>query len=245
MIVHRGGNMSLSSQVKVRLNKFSNSQIFTYSDFSDLGNFEAVANALSRLKKSGVINRIAKGKYFVPKNTRFGIVGPSEAEILKSYLKEQGGYVAGLSTFNSLGLSTQIPNEILISGVKSSRKQKLGQLNIRFQKGPLFKFKQEEIPLIQILEALKEIKKIPNSNINNSIKILRNKIERLDKNKKERIVQLVSSYRPSVNALLGALLEKSEPAMSNRLRKNLNPFSKYKIGVSIEALENKKKWNIE
>lgn len=245
MRVHRGGSMSLSSQVKERLNKFSNGQIFTYSDFSDLGNFEAVANALSRLKKSGVISRLAKGKYFVPKNTRFGTVGPSEAEILKSYLKKQGGYVAGISTFNTLGLSTQVSNEILISGVKSSRKQKLGQLNIRFQKGPLFNFKQEEIPLIQILEALKEIKQIPDSNINNSIKILRNKIEGLEKNKKERLVQLVSNYRPSVNALLGALLEKSEPEMSNSLRKSLNPFSKYKIGISIDTLENKKKWNIE
>jgi hypothetical protein len=78
-----------------------------------------------------------------------------------------------------------------------------------------------------------------------SILILKNKIEKLEKKEKERLIQLVSSYRPSVKALLGAILEELVPEMSFELKKSLNPLSKYKIGISDIILENKKKWNIE
>jgi predicted transcriptional regulator of viral defense system len=236
--------MSLSSQVKNKLNRFRNGQVFSFSDFEDLGNFEAVANALSRLKKAGVINRLSKGKYFVPQKTRFGTLGPSENQILESYLKTQGGYITGQATLNTLGLSTQVPNEIVIGGVRSSRTQKIGALNLRFQKGPQFKVKKEEMGLVQILEALKNIKNVSDGNLEESIEIMKNKIKGLNRIERIKLVKLAPNYRPSVKALLGAILEEWDRKLVKVLKMSLNPFSTYDLGA-ISNLPNKKAWNIK
>jgi hypothetical protein len=236
--------MSLSSQVKDKLNRFGDGRIFTYSDFEDLGNFDAVANALSRLKKAGVISRLSKGKYFIPKKTRFGNLGPSENQILESYLKTQGGYITGQATFNALGLSTQVPNEIVIGGVKSARRQKIGNLNLRFQKGPQFKVKKNEVGLVQTLEALKNLKKVSDGDLGESIEVMKTKIRELNRPNRIKLVKLASNYRPSVRALLGAILEESDRKLSKILKNSLNPFSSYDLGT-ISNLPNKKGWNIK
>jgi hypothetical protein len=243
--IELGVYMSLSSQVRERVKKYRDGQVFTYSEFSDLGNFEAVANALSRLKKKGVVARLSKGKYYVPRESKFGTLGPSEWQIIDVYLKNQGGYVAGQSAFNALGLSTQIPNEIVIAGSRSSRKAKVGFLNLRFKQGPQFPTKFKDTTLIQILEALKDIRSIPDAKVNETFQILKQRVQALDRNERSRLAGIAENYRPAVRALLGAILETSDRKNAKQLMETLNPLSTYNLGLSQELLPNRQKWKIK
>lgn len=57
--------------VRARIEEGGPDTIWTYSDFAFLPPY-AVAAALSRLSKKGVLKRVRKGLYYAPKETRFG-----------------------------------------------------------------------------------------------------------------------------------------------------------------------------
>ena len=63
------------------------------------------------------------------------------------------------------------------------------------------------IPLLQILDAIKYIKIIPDSNVMRSLMRLRVIISELDEKSKRTLVALAMNYQPMVRAITGALLE--------------------------------------
>ena len=68
--------------------KFNKGEIFFISDFTQLGNYEAVRKSLQRLTTEEKIKRISKGIYFLPKNhERLGILFPHAEEIAKAIAK--------------------------------------------------------------------------------------------------------------------------------------------------------------
>ena len=70
--------MKVSQAVRQKIKEIGPGQIFGLQDFEQLGNSQAVVLELSRLSKKGEIQRLTKGKYYVPKSTRFGKIGPDE-----------------------------------------------------------------------------------------------------------------------------------------------------------------------
>lgn len=70
-----------------------------------------VSNVLSGLVKNGKLVRIAQGIYLKPKQTRFGIVYPSVAEVVAVIAKRDHAQVlpSGYTALNRLGLSEQVP----------------------------------------------------------------------------------------------------------------------------------------
>ncbi len=76
-----------------------------YSDFSNLPP-TAVSKTLSRLAQDGVLQRVSKGLYYRPRQTRFGSSRPSQSDIQK-LLTKHSLHPAGLSAANLLGFTTQ------------------------------------------------------------------------------------------------------------------------------------------
>lgn len=79
-------------------------------DFDDLGNPNAVDQALADLHTAGELRRIRRGLYWRGRRTAFGMSRPSNADILEqitglTYGIGPSGYSAALS----LGFSTQVP----------------------------------------------------------------------------------------------------------------------------------------
>ena len=65
--------MSIMQQVRERVALAQPGQVLTYADFQvNEGQLEALAAALSRLTKQGVINRLAKGCYYKPRRQSLG-----------------------------------------------------------------------------------------------------------------------------------------------------------------------------
>jgi len=92
-------------------------------DFRDLP-FLAVAQALSRLAKGGVIERLSKGVYYRARQTALGRSRPNPASLQKLVSPRQKMFPAGLAAANLLGFTTQSgPQvELATSGLSLPRK---------------------------------------------------------------------------------------------------------------------------
>lgn len=234
--------ISIMQKVREKIETLPEGSVITYRSFPSSYSLNAVAPALSRLRKQGFIERLEKGKYFKPRSTRFGKLPPSEREVLNLFSRDKN-YIVGMAAYNRLGLTTQVPNEIVILGNKYNRKRKLSGLNIRYQKS-FSSIRAESENLYQIVDALKNLKRIPDANVNQSLRILIQSIASLNKNEQIKLIQIGFKSKPVVRALLGAIFEKQFPEFSEKLRKSLNPLTTYKLGTDTDTLPNNKEWKI-
>lgn len=236
--------MSISKQVRDYINKIEPGVIFGLNDFNQVGNPQAVILELSRLFKSGVIQRLTKGKYFIPKKSKFGRLDPDEWLILDKVIKESGGYFAGNMALNRFGVTTQVPTEITIRGAKSTRTLEIGHLTINFLRQGNADAKYDQSLSTDIIEAARLIKRTPDGSIAKSIKRIRNVLANKNKEEINELVALLKNERPYVRAIIGALLEESGNSQSVKLKSSLNPVTKYKIGIDQKILPNKQLWGI-
>lgn len=207
----------------------------------------SLAKIFSRLYKEGTIARLAKGKYYIPKQTAFGRLRPSEPALIDALTMKNGrrtGYLTGVAVYNRLGLTSQISNTLVIATNKPLPPKEVEGYKFKFVKRT-FEIKEQDIPKFQLLDALQDIKNIPDSPTEDTITVLKEKINSLSTREKERLVQLALSYSAGTRALLGAITENSIPKVNtNRLLATLNNLTSYQLNVSESVLPNKSKWNI-
>jgi len=242
--------MSTTNTIGNRINKLPEGYVFTYSDLiDDLGNKkEAVIKALNRMASSGKISKLTKGKYYKPEATIFGDLQPIQYQIVKDLLENDGqviGYLTGFSIYNKLGLTTQVSNVIQIgkNDIRAQFKRERFTISFIRQKNSITK---EAIPLLQILDAFRYIKKIPDTSVFLASKRLLAIVKELSESDKTRIVKLALKYPPATRALLGAILEEiGEQELAESLRKSLNPITEYKLSGVGKAISSSTKWNIQ
>lgn len=197
---------------------------------------------------SGKIGKLAKGKFYKPESTVFGTLLPDQSQVVKDLLEKDGkliGYLTGYSIYNKLGLSTQISNTIQIgkNEVRPSLKRDRFKIFFVKQKNNITK---ENIPLLQILDAIRFISKIPDTTMAASCKRLLVILQNLTPKDKSTTTRLSLKYPPSTRALLGALLEQlGENEQLPLLKKSLNPISAYKLEIPANILSTTENWNIK
>lgn len=239
--------MKTSEYILNTIDRLPKGYVFTYEDFmSEVNGKEAVIKALNRLAASGKIAKLSKGKYYKPEKTPFGQLEPSQYQVVKDLLENDGrtvGYLTGFSIYNQLGLTTQVSNTIQVGKNEVRPKFKRGKYSIAFirQKNTITK---ENIPLLQLLDAIRYIKKIPDASIASSCKRLITIIKDLSAQDRDTMVRLAKKYPPATRALLGALLERTGDGMNMQLLGSLNPITKYKLKGVADVLPNAEKWNI-
>lgn len=240
--------MKVSDYIAFTIDRLPKGYVFTYADFiTDVNKKEAVIKALNRMAFSGKITKLAKGKYYKPENTPFGKLQPNQAQVVKDLLEDNGkliGYLTGYSIYNELGLTTQVSNTIQIGKNEIRPAFKRNRYTIAFikQKNTITK---ENIILLQILDAIRYIKKIPDGNIEFSCKRLLAILGNLSDKEKNTMVRLALKYPPSTRALSGALLDElKQSSMAELLFTSLNPITKYRLAGANKVLANTEKWNI-
>ncbi len=196
---------------------------------------------------SGKINKLSKGKYYKPEISVFGTLLPNQYQVVKDLLEKDGkiiGYITGYSNYNQLGLTTQVSNTIQIGRNEIRPSLQRGMYKIAFvkQKNTITK---ENIPLLQILDAIKYIRIIPDTTISASCTRLMAIIKTLSAEKQTQLVKLAIKYTPTTRALLGALLEQIGISITDSLRKSLNPITVYKLSGIDGVLPNATNWNIK
>lgn len=240
--------MKITDYIAFNIGRLPRGYIFTYTDFiTEVSEKEAVIKALNRMAAAGKISKLSKGKYYKPENTPFGSLQPSQSQVVKDLLKEDGktiGYITGYSIYNQLGLTTQISNTIQIGKNQIRPDFKRDRYTISFIRQPNT-ITKGNIRLLQILDAIRYIKKIPDVTLERSCKRLLAILKSLSDKDLLTLVRLALKYPPSTRALLGALLDQILPAqLTEQLLKGLNPVSKYKFPGVPQVLENSDKWNM-
>lgn len=240
--------MKTPEYIALTIDRLPKGYVFTYTDFiAEVNKKEAVIKALNRMVKAGKIAKLSKGKYYKPENTPFGMLQPNQAQVVKDLLEEDGktlGYLTGYSIYNKLGLTTQVSNIIQIgkNQIRPNFKRERYFISFIRQKNTITK---ENIPLLQILDSIRYIKKIPDATIETSCKRLLSIIKNLSEKDKGTMVRLALKYPPVTKALLGALLEElKESSLIEPLYKSINPITKYKLKGAGNLLRTAGKWNI-
>ncbi|MBZ9730748.1 DUF6088 family protein [Salegentibacter sp. JZCK2] len=240
--------MNIATSIKSKVDRINTGKVFTYDSLSIPQNeFSAAAKALSRLAARGVIKRYKNGMYYKPKQTIFGEIKPSEEELLYNYLFENGkqiAYITGLRLYNELGLTTQIPTSVRVASWDKVIKTRIGNLVVKSAKSyvPVSK---ENIPFLQLLDVMKDFKKIPDMDKKKGVDFLKKKIKELSDTDKIKLVNFAKSYPPKVRAFLGALLESiSYKEVSEPLKNTINYLSNYEFGISEKILTTSSNWNI-
>ncbi len=240
--------MKMTEYISFIIDRFPRGYVFTCANFNtEVNQKEAVIKALNRMAASGKIAKLSKGKYYKPENTPFGNLQPNQSQVVKDLLEENGkiiGYLTGYSIYNQLGLTTQVSNIIQIGKNQVRPLFNRERYAIAFvkQKNTITK---ENISLLQILDAIRYIKKIPDANIESSCKRFLAIIKNLSEKETDTMARLALKYSPATRALLGALMEQLQLGRTTEaLLKSLNPITKYKLAGVAKILSTTEKWNI-
>lgn len=240
--------MKVTEYIRNTIDRLPKGYVFTYEDFYiDVNKKEAIIKALNRMVKSGKIEKLSKGKYFKPEKTPFGALQPNQEQIVKDLINENGkvtGYLTGYSIYNKLGLTTQVSNIIQIGKNQTRPKFKRERYTISFikQKNIITK---KNIPLLQILDSIKYLKKIPDTTIKASCLRFLEIIRKLNLDDRKELIRLSFKYSPSTRALLGALLDELQNKPTTiSLKESLNPITKYEIPDAKKVLNKASNWNI-
>jgi len=129
--------MTISTKIENTIKQSDKGKLIFISDFSELDNYDTVRKSLQRLVKKELIIRISKGIYYYPKKDEIlGILYPSIEEIGKAIAKRDKARIIPTGAFaqHLLGLSTQIPMNVIYLTDGSARKIKIGKQTIVFKK---------------------------------------------------------------------------------------------------------------
>jgi len=238
--------MKQSDIIANKIERFRTGYVFTPSDFyEDVSNPVVVSRILSKFVKEGRIRRIAKGKFDKPAKSVLGTMPPSVEWLTRDYLfdgKKQIGYLTGTSIFTKMGLTTQISSVTEIGSNSYRRPLSIKGTKVRFilQRNTI---NPENIPLLQLLDAIRFVKTIPATTVDEAIAIIRNIFLTKEPLQRNRLQQLALNYAPYVRALAGAILDSIGDETAT-LFKSLNPISEYKIGITIKESLDFDKWRI-
>ena len=240
--------MNITTSIKTKVARIDTGEVFTYDTLSiPQSRFSAAAKALSRLVANGVIKRYKNGMYYKPKQTVFGELKPREEVLLKNYLFEndkQIAYVTGVRLYNQFGLTTQVSNIVRLASKDKEIKTKIGSLIVKPAKSYV-RVTKKNVPLLQLLDVMKDFKNIPDMDKKIGVTFLKERIENLSDDDKNKLTSFAKAYPPKVRALLGAILESlSINELSDSLKETINYLSSYDFGISERTLPTISNWNI-
>jgi predicted transcriptional regulator of viral defense system len=218
-------------------------RLWRLEDFRDLS-FEAVAQALSRLTREGVLERLSKGVYYRTRETAFGKSRPNPAAIQKLASKTKTVFPAGIAAANLLGFTTQTArrSELATSALSLPRKL-VGKETVIHARRPeaWTSLSKEDAALLDFLRRAGRTSELPpHETIRRVLKLL------TEKGRFERLLKVVDSEPPRVRAMLGAIGEQlgKNRASLKRLRESLNPFSKFDFGA-LSGLPRAHNWQVK
>lgn len=128
---------SIEIYILEKIKKAKRGSLFFIDSFAFIGNAKAVNKALERLVKSGELQRVATGIYVRPVEDKIlGTILPGIDEIAIAIAKRDKARIVptGSYAMYKLGLTTQVPLNVVYYTDASARKIKIGKQTITFKK---------------------------------------------------------------------------------------------------------------
>lgn len=153
---------SAVNKIESEIKRRRRGKIYFADDFVSFGTSEAIKKALIRFEKSGMLIRLAHGIYLYPsidKRLGLGILYPSVETIAKEIARRDKARIVptGLYALNVLGLSTQIPTNIVFHTDGAPRKIKVYNQLITLKHVVPKNLAYKSEALMLVVSALKEI----------------------------------------------------------------------------------------
>ncbi|NDP28839.1 MAG: hypothetical protein GZ087_15675 [Flavobacterium sp.] len=152
--------LSIEKQIEKSIKSKPKGALVLPDDYLSYGSSDAVRKALDRLQDKQVIVRVAQGIYVRPKISKLiGVLTPSAEEVAAAIAKRDRikTLPTGSYALNALGLSTQVPMNIVLLTDGSPREIRVGKRKIKFKKTtPKNLLAKGKISRL-VIQALKEI----------------------------------------------------------------------------------------
>jgi len=180
---------------------------------------------LERMVASNELGKLAKGIYYRPINSKYGMIPPSEQTVIHAFIgQEDAGMEVGYGLYNQLGLSTQIAKvRHFFLNERTFESKKVMNLSFRSVSLRFDEPVKEQIALLEILQDYASIQDLDKAAfhrfLSNTIREYRDEI--LEK------ILIAKRYRPSVLAFYQDIL--NEYAVQNKIFNHLSPSSDYHI----------------
>ncbi|MCE1167991.1 MAG: DUF6088 family protein [Sphingobacteriia bacterium] len=241
--------MRVARKIEEKIRQLPEGTTFDYQTLMvERDEYTAATKALERLVKKETITRYSSGIFFKPKQTIFGTLKPNEQELLKTYLFENGkriAYITGLSLYNRMGLTTQIPKTIKIACRDKRIFASVGSIKGKAVKSYV-DVTDDNYNLLELLDAFKDFNRIPDLDANAAVLLLGNKLKSLTAKELDKIIKCALKYPPRTRALLGAVLEAFViDANAASLKNSLNPLSEYQYKISEATIPSAQNWRLK
>jgi hypothetical protein len=226
------GSRQITEIIRQRIER-GGERLWRFEDFRDLPS-TAVAQSLSRLRRQGVLERLSKGIYYRARETSIGKSLPNPAVMQRLASRRKNVFPSGLAAANLLGFTTQTAGrtEVATSALSLPRKL-IGSDTVIHARRPeaWAGLSDADAALLDFLRRGGRTSELPPKDT-----IRRTLILFSEKGRFERLLKIADSEPPRVRAIMGAIgeqLGKKRGALA-RLRRSLNPFSRFDFGVLTE-----------
>ena len=220
--------MKSNAIVKNALGKFKENELIIASklykeELSNQITEAAYYKTLQRMCEAGELVKIAKGTYHLPKIGKYGIVPPSEKEIIAAFTENKTGSLVGYSLYNELNLTTQISKTVnVLSSALDGFSKSIR--NIVIHHVPL-EFSPKIENMIQGLEVLQNFNTIQDINYSAFIKYSQTLAQSFEEKTFEEVISK-TNYKKSTISFLKEILNFYN--VKNNLNKYLSALSEYK-----------------
>jgi len=186
---------SVQNRIENKIKSMKKGSIIFPSNFDSIGNVEAVKKSLLRLKNKKFLVRLAHGIYLYPKQDKLlGILYPSIEEIANAIsIRDKARIIpTGIKALNQLGLSNQIPMNIVFLTDGTSRTIVVGKRTLKFKRTTPKNLSVKGKITSLVIQALKEIGK--DNVTEEQLKIIKNHLKLETKEIIEHDSKLASAW---------------------------------------------------
>lgn len=241
--------LNITQSVGQQIDKIKLGKLFSYQEFINYADHsEAVIKAVSRNAKMWGLVKVKKGLFYRSENGRFGPMVPNMDEAIRYFTfnkQKTVGYVTGPALYYRWGLTTQVPAEVNVA-ISTAKKEKINISGLRVTTVPArYKVTKKNTSLLQFLDVMKNIDRIPNTEIDEVSNKLAIRFKNYTHEQVNEIEDIaIKVYNERTKALLGSFIEEFFDRYSEKLQRSLNPTSKYTFSYSDNWKNATAHWNL-
>ena len=192
----------------------------------------AYYKTLERLCKAGELCKIAKGTYYRPKVGKYGIVPPSQKEIVDAYTVPDKGTVVGYSLYNNLKLTTQVSKTVeVFSSVLEQQTKNISNVLLQYCNLVYTPEVKSTISMMEVLQNFGEIQELDSTQF---VKFCQQFSEVYSDEVFEEVYIQMKYQKRTISFLRNILMYHHIP---NNLNKYLSSLSEYKHPTMEEIYE--------
>lgn len=207
------------------------SKLYTQHLSSDVTE-SAYYKTLERLCKAGELCKIAKGTYYRPKASKYGIVPPSQKEIVSAFTEPDKGTVVGYSLYNNLKLTTQVSKTVeVFSSALEQQTKNISNVLLQFCN---LVYTPEVKGMIHMMEVLQNFGEIQDLDYAQFIKFCEQFSVNYNDEVFEQVCRQMKYQKKTISFLRNILVHYHVP---NNLSRYLSSLSEYKHPTMEEIYE--------